>query len=143
MSPTSPKSVTPRRVIEVGQTVEAAGYQLALERVILAPSMTTARLCFQVPDPVKFHNWMPFITLTTGTQRFRGSGSGYQVGETYSCQRIEIRDSVPLDHDRYVFRVDELAGFEFNPGDIITTDMLPEEQWRIKGPWVFTLDSQP
>jgi hypothetical protein len=28
----------------------------------------------------------------------------------------------------YVFQVDELAGFEFGPGEIITTDMLPEDE---------------
>jgi hypothetical protein len=50
---------------------------------------------------------------------------------------------VPLDRDRYVFRVDELAGFEFAAGEIVTTDMLPEEEWRIKGPWVFILKVRP
>lgn len=135
--------VTAGRIIEAGQTAEAGGYQLTLKQLVLAPSMTTAKVCFPVPDPVKFRDWTPFVTLISGGRRFGGSGTGYQTGEAYSCQRVEIQESVPLDREQYVFRVDELAGFEFHPGDIVTTDMLPEEQWRIQGPWVFTLSSQP
>jgi len=135
--------VTPGRVIEVGQTEEAKGYAVTLEQVIIAPSMTTARLCFEVPDPVHFRQWFSFVTLMTGSKGYSGAGDDYQVGEPYSCQRVEIGESVPLDRDRYVFRVDELAGFEFHPRDIVTNDMLPEEQWRVKGPWVFTLDIVP
>ena len=135
--------VTPGRVIEVGQTVETKGYAVTLEQVIIAPSMTTARLCFEVPDPVRFRQWFSFVTLKAGLKGYSGAGDDYQVGEPFSCQRVEIQDSVPLDRNRYVFRVDELAGFEFHSGDIVTTDMLPEEQWRIEGPWVFTLDIQP
>lgn len=135
--------VTSGRIIEVAQTVEANGYAVTLEQVVLAPSMTIARLCFDVPDPVRFHHWYAFVTLTAGSKGYSGAGDDYQVGESYSCQRVEIQESVPLDHERYVFRVNELVGFEFHSGEIVTTDMLPEEQWRIKGPWVFTLDKKP
>jgi len=135
--------VTPGRVIEVGQTVETQGYAVTLEQVVLAPSMSTAQLCFEVPDPVHFRQWYSFVTLTAGSKGYSGAGDDYLVGEPYNCQRVEIGESVPLDRDRYIFRVDELAGFEFHPGDTVTTDMLPEEQLRIKGPWVFTLNIQP
>lgn len=135
--------VTPGRVIEVGQTIEAEGYEVTLEQVLLAPSMTTARLCFEVPDPVHFRQWVSSVTLTAGSKGYSGGGDGYQAGEAYSCQRVEIQESVPLDRDRYVFRVDELIGFEFGAGEMVTTDMLPEDEWRVRGPWVFSLRDKP
>jgi hypothetical protein len=135
--------ITPGRVIEVDQTVESSGYAVALEEVVLAPSMTTARLCFEVPDPVNFRQWFSFVTVKTGFQSYRGAGDEYQVSMPFSCQRVEIRESVPLDRERYIFYVDELVGFEFGAGEVVTTDMLPEEQRRIKGPWVFRLNVQP
>ncbi|HEX9926707.1 MAG TPA: hypothetical protein VGD99_28935, partial [Anaerolineae bacterium] len=58
----------------------------------------------------------------------------------HSCQRIRIAESVPLDRNRYIFRVDELVGFAYHGSEIITTDMLPIKQWRINGPWVFVLE---
>jgi len=105
--------------------------------------MTTARLCFEVPDPVHFRQWVSSVTLTAGSKGYSGAGDGYQAGEVYSCQRVEIQESVPLDRDRYVFRVDELIGFEFGAGEMVTTDMLPEDEWRVRGPWVFSLRDKP
>jgi hypothetical protein len=35
---------TPGRMIEVGQTVEAKGYAVTLDQVVIAPSVISARL---------------------------------------------------------------------------------------------------
>ena len=132
--------MTRGRIIEVGKMVEARGYQVSLEQLVIAPSMTTAGLCFEVPNPIHYHDWIPIATLKTGINSYSGAGGQYQIGETHSCQRIEIGESVPLDRNRYIFRVDELVGFTYHGGEIVTTDMPPDKQWQIKGPWVFVLE---
>jgi hypothetical protein len=40
------------------------------------------------------------MTMTAGSKKYSGVGDDYQVGEPYSCQRVEIGDSVPLSHSR-------------------------------------------
>jgi hypothetical protein len=129
--------VRPGRLIDVGKTVENKGIAVTLERVRLAPSLTIADLCFGVPDPQNYRDWVPIVTLSAAGREFSGAGSGYQVGATTICQRVQLRGSVPLDQTQYVLRVDELVGFKFGPGDSPTLEDHPEEQMRVKGPWEF------
>lgn len=129
--------VKPGRVIEVGKTVENKGIAVKLEQISLAPSLTVATVCIQAPDPEHYRDWIPIATLSTSGQRFSGAGSGYQVGEPYSCQQVHIQGSVPQDQGQYIFRVDELVGFKFAPGDSPTVDDHPEQQMRVTGPWIF------
>lgn len=132
--------ITPGKVIEVDKTVDVQGIAAKLERVSIAPSSTIATLCFQVPDPEHYRDWIPIVSLSTAGKQFHGWGSsGYMVGDTYSCQQVNIWESVPLDQERYVFRLEELVGFKFGPGDSPTVNDQPEQQMRIKGPWVFDL----
>ena len=129
--------VTPGRAIPVGRTVTANGIAATLNDVTLAPSMTTASLCFQAPDVEHYRNWSAVVTLYAGGQAFSGAGSGYLPGDANPCQRVEFQSSIPQDQASYTLRVDELVGFKFGPGDSPSAEDHPEEQMRVKGPWVF------
>jgi hypothetical protein len=132
--------VMPGRILEAGESVEVKGYTITLDNVVLAPSMTTADICFDVPDPVNYLDWQAFTTLTANGEHYDGGTSGdYEIGATRSCQPVQFRYGIPLDRDRYVLTVDELYGSEYPPGATITTDDLPIDTIRVRGPWRFVL----
>lgn len=132
--------VTPGRVLEAGKTVESNGYTVTLDDVVLAPSMTTADLCFDVPDPVTYLDWHALTTFSAGRITAIGDTSTpYEVGSTVSCTHVKFRYGIPLDRDRYVLTVNELYGSEIPPGGPLTTDDLPIEDIRVRGPWKFVL----
>ena len=132
--------VYPAEVIEISQTVEKNGIAIRLEQVRIAPSLTIATVCLQAPYRDPYRYWTSIVILQAGGQAYSGGGSEeYLAGEPVTCREVQIQGSVPQQEESYTLRVDELVGFKFGAGDYPTPEDHPEQQMRIRGPWVFTI----
>ncbi len=125
--------VTPGRTIEVGQEVQAKGLNVAVERIVLAPSSVYADVCFDVPDATNYE-WFIWGELSTGFKTVDGFAGEITSGETRLCQSILFPDQLRMDAAHYTLRMREIVGFPLD-------DPESNEQWRIAGPWVFRIDA--
>ncbi len=128
--------VTPARSFEGGQTSEAQGVAVTLERVVVAPSGVRADVCFDNPDPA--YAWMLEGQLTDGA----GSVEGWNIYDhdtwlqtmgAHPCTSLLLhRGEISLDAAQYTFRVIRMEGLP--PGQGEGADL-----WVIGGPWAFEL----
>jgi hypothetical protein len=104
------------RAIEVGQTVEASGVAVTLEKVVATPSEMRATLCFEPPD-ASGKSWLIIASeahdLSDGTD---------------ACHPVVYPANLADGPGRARLEVSELVGFD---------EVAPWGQMRRKGPWIF------
>jgi hypothetical protein len=105
--------LAPGRVMETPQTSSAAGIEMTVQKVVVAPSMTRVELCYPAPD-VGEQMWTPFGTLEIGGEvMFEAMG----------------------------FNVAGLGGLPLNPDDECRALIIPEALQDIEGEWRLTIEA--
>jgi hypothetical protein len=124
--------VTDGKVVEVGQTVVAAGIPMTLERLYFAPSSTRADVCFEAPDASSYR-WAMKAELRVGKvlheANFFYSYPTAQVEGMRLCVPIVVGDVAPSDVERVSLQIVEL--YAQMEGAV--------ERREIEGPWDFVV----
>ncbi len=119
------------QTLSIEQTVEAAGARVQLVEIEIAPSQTQAILCVTPPaEGAGYVDWIPIITLTTGSGR-EVSGGGSQViseKDQEICHQLFFPHPLADQPGEWTLTVTELVGFSHED---------PDRQMRPAGPWVF------
>jgi hypothetical protein len=121
------------KVIEVGQTVEAGGVPITLQRVENSPARTGATLRFDPPrDGVRA--WVPIVGRPNTSQSDVFSNEWLYLekpAKTTGCVEYDLFRSLHDDPGRHVITVTELQGRS-------GTKTNPDE--TIEGPWTFEFE---
>lgn len=124
----------PAAVIEVNQTVEAAGVAMTLKRVTVGLSETRAEICHNpaVPD---YTGWAPIFTLDTGTAfDWSRVALSSDVIEGTDCHLLSFNAPLSDQKGEWTLTVSEVVGF--------LRGGTGADQHRISGPWVFRFPVQ-
>ena len=125
--------VSPARIIETNQTVEASGVTLTLEHVVNSPARPEAEICYGSPDTD--YDWA--IYSDTFPQRLSGFGGGPEIGEKRACTTMLLTESPK---GRSTVTVAELEGTPgCPPGDDNGCSIPRSRVETIEGPWTFKL----
>lgn len=119
----------PAKVVEVNQTVEAAGVAMTLKRVTVGPSETRAEICHNpaVPD---YTGWAPIFTLDAGAEvDWSRVAHGSAVIEGTDCHLLSLNAPLSDQKGEWTLTVSEIVGF--------LRGGTGADQHRIRGPWVF------
>jgi hypothetical protein len=131
----------PGQVIEPEQTASANGITLTLEKLVIAPSLTRATVCFaEVPEA----NYFPLVSLTVDGEAVAlasEQGSGFEpVDEAGRCYDVLINESLyslpgewALSIDRFLqnYPVGYSSGSDGTTADY-TISGPPEELARVR-----------
>ena len=129
--------VTEGQVIAVGQTVEAAGIPMTLERLILSPSATRADVCFEVADADAYYWGMDGDARPFGN-RFEANAYHYYQHDSLvdgrTCLSIVAMDVAPPNTERIVLEIGELYAEDksWTPDKSRTAERV-----EFEGPWQF------
>lgn len=125
-------------VIQVGETVEANGISMTLDRVENSPARTEATLCFDPPRDEKY-TWVPVIERPDIAESdVFGNDSLYSAkpDETIGCVGYDLFRSLydqPGSHSLAVTQIEGRAPSARNPE-------LMELEEKITGPWTFEFE---
>ena len=125
-------------VIQVGQTVEANGVPMTLERVENSPARTEAILCFDPPRDEKY-TWVPVVERPNIAESdFFGNNSLYDAPpeEKVGCVGYDLFRSIYDEPGRHTFTVTRIEGRSPSVDDPRLM-VLREE---IAGPWTFEFE---
>ncbi|HEX5503532.1 MAG TPA: DUF4179 domain-containing protein [Thermomicrobiales bacterium] len=122
-----------------GQPAPAAGVQIDLQRVVIAPSEMRVYLRFTPPPGVPGFDWAPIVHVggADGSWDSRRGASGGTSGQRLADGTYVYVFNSPF-YDRrgdWVLTVDELVGFTQDPRAYDPSKR--DEQIRLAGPWVF------
>ena len=118
------------RVVEVHQTVEAAGIFVTLERLVMIPSETRAILSYDPPHAE--------ISRTALAELDPSGGASIEASQVWDLDPrtsvFSFREDLSNAHRRWTLTVTELVDFVKQPvlGQI--------HQTRVAGPWVFRFE---
>jgi hypothetical protein len=158
---------TSPHVVELNESIEAAGVTVTLQRVTIGESQTRVVVCFDAPD-MSYTDWLPIINLYANEHNVIETwdspvGGGFIAGTNCSYMnynaplseqsgewRVEVTELVGtrlvLD-DSTQATMEALAESVDRSGEI-TGISMPEGgleaagvQMRVAGPWVFTFDT--
>jgi hypothetical protein len=128
----------PGRDIEVRQSQQAAGLEVTLEQVTLAPSDARFRFCFVGLDP-DAENWTPLLTLQAGTdwadEREWVLQGGRWVGE--SCYEHHFAAPLQEQPGTWTVTITEMIGDKRMASNSENGPSYTYQQIRIRGPWTF------
>ena len=140
MAPDEPSSRTPTfgfkipvremQTIQIGQTVEANGFSVTLDRVENSPARSQAFLCFDPPQDADY-TWVPVVERPNISESdvFTNESSHMEKPETTTgCVGYDLFRSMYGDPGTHSLTVTELQGRD-------GTKVNPDE--TIVGPWTF------
>lgn len=128
--------VRPAPIVEVNQTVEAAGVALTLERVSDSPARPEARICYGSAD--MSYDW--YMEGEEGPSNgVPGLGQEPMLGEDRACMAMLLPDSL---EGRSSVTVESIQGVpRCRPGDDNGCRIDPSRVKSIQGPWTFQFDA--
>jgi hypothetical protein len=116
--------LSPGHMIEVQQTVEAAGVALELKRVVVTPSETRALLCIESPG----HEWEHWAVVATFVTRAGQAENAWSANPEEGCTLHGFLPPLDGQEGDWTLTVTELIELADEPSG---------EQTRLSGPWVF------
>lgn len=128
------------REIKIGQSADAAGVEITLERVTIAPSDARLEFCFAGLDYSEVESWIPLISIDPGKDWGGDSDMVLQGGRWISENCYEYDFAAPLQEQRglWMVTVTEMIGDKpvvyYNEEN---EDIHTYEQIRLGGPWTY------
>ena len=125
-------------VIEVGQTVEASGIPMTLERVENSPARTEATLCFEPPRDEKY-TWVPVVPRPDIAESdVFGNDSLYNAEpeEKIGCVGYDLFRSIHDETGHHTLTVTRIEGRSPSADD----PRLMALREKVEGPWTFEFE---
>jgi hypothetical protein len=94
-------------ILEEPQTVESNGISMTLDRIVVAPSQTIARICYDLPDD---RDWMPYPVRVGEEAVFPPFHHDLRPssGDTFRCGRLFFHIPYLLEPITFTFSVESL-----------------------------------
>lgn len=120
--------------VAIGQTVQAEGVDVELERAVISPSMVRLDMCYDLPDLQAPPAWSPLVAIEVGDETvFRGQVETYGLDVAYDlnevCRGVIIPDGL-----------NEYAGQTWSLTIEAFADYSGAQTPSIEGPWEYTFD---